>query len=231
MENRGDTVNTFIRKLYSVYVKMVIRLCALLNSVGLVVFYEPLPQLGIKVDKKRTERSVERWRMIRNEIPSEPLSVLDIGCNTGYYSVNLAEMGHFVTALDNSFFALIVFYAKEALKLNNLSSCSMRLDPDNVYSLPRYDCVLLLSVFHHWCLEYGQNKALSMLDAVYDRADRMLIFETGQTDSASSKYKNALPDMGKDPEKWMHEYFVRKGCAEVRTLGYVRKRHLVLVSK
>lgn len=217
--------------LYDTYNKLIIIVIKGINLFGLVSFYEPVPQLKIRVGKKKTMRAVERWNMIEREIPLKPMSVLDIGCNVGYYSINLAEKGHFVTALDNRFFASIVYYEKEALKLKQLSSFCMKLSPANIDALPKYDCVFLLSVFHHWCREYGSEAAMKMLDVIYTKTNRMLFFETGQTDSASEKYRKALPNMGDDPEKWMHQYFSGKGCTNVKTLGNVRDRYLILVNK
>ena len=53
-----------------------------------------------------------------------------------------------------------------------------------------------------------------MLDIIYRKTEKILIFETGET---GEKYK--LPDMGDSVEKWMHNLFKGKGCKKVETIS------------
>lgn len=220
-----------LKSIYKIHIFVVLKMFFLLNRLGIITFYQPLPQLCIKTNAARTEKTFIRWEAIKWELPTEPMSVLDIGCNAGFYSINLAKFGHFVTGIDNHVWSLFVFYAKEALKIPNLALSDLFLTPENIKTLPNYDCILLLSVFHHWCVAYGTDAALKMLDDVYKRTNKILFFETAQTDTASEKYRAVLPYMGDSPELWLHNYFKQKRCHDVKTVSYIRGRYLVAVFK
>ena len=204
------------------------RLC---KQEGFITFYQPLTQLGFNIDQARTKRTLKRWDGIKNSISREPMSVLDIGCNIGFYSIKLAELGHFVTGIDTRIYTLFAFYAQQALGIKKLSFHDLVLTPKNIKILPSYDCILLLSVFHHWCVSFGKEQAIQMLDIVYKRTKKILFFETAQPDSASDKYRDVLPEMGRKPEEWLRKFFKRKGCHEVKTISYIRGRYLLAVIK
>ncbi|MFX0195102.1 MAG: class I SAM-dependent methyltransferase [Candidatus Hodarchaeota archaeon] len=220
-----------LKLIYTLQISIVLRVFVWLNRLGIVTFYQPLPRLGVKTDAARTARAVRRWEAIKQDLNSGPMSVLDIGCNVGFYSIKLAELGHFVTGIDNHLFYTFAFCAKEALGIPNLTFSNLLLTPKNIKTLPNYDCTLLLSVFHHWCVSYGTDDALQMLDDVYKKTNRVLFFETAQEDTASEKYRAVLPDMGEAPEIWLHGYFRQRGCRDVRTICYIRGRYLIAVYK
>jgi SAM-dependent methyltransferase len=218
-------------KVYKLTSRLVIHTVSLCNRLSIWTPYQPLPEVGITVDRSSTERTLDRWAKIEPTVPPGPLSVLEIGCNVGFFSVKMAQRGCFVTSLDNTFYSTLLFHIKTTLDLQNLATTDMFLTPSNVHTLPRYDCTFLLSVFHHWCVAYRSDAALAMLDTLYERTNRILYFETGQPDTASERYRSRLPEMVPTPLAWMESYFKERGAVEVRELGFFRGRHLVAVFK
>ena len=86
---------------------------------------------------------------------------------------------------------IISTVVKDQLKLQNLTLSNCHLDPENIKLLPQFDCVLLLAVFHHWCKAYGQEKALEMLDVIYQKTSQVLFFETGENERSETEIKKS----------------------------------------
>jgi tRNA (mo5U34)-methyltransferase len=116
-----------------------------------------------------------KWRQLAGEIPPDlhGARVLDIGCNAGYYSFELARRGAHVLAIDSD-----EHYLRQA------RWAAQWLDPDDrvrfrqmtVYELasePRtFDLVLFLGVLYH--LRHPQLA----LDLVAGRVAGTLVFQT-----------------------------------------------------
>lgn len=222
-----------LKAIYRFYLFTTLKILALFNRLGWTSFYQPIPQVGINIakNKENTQRVLNRWKAIESALPENgAMSVLDLGCSVGYYSINMAQKGHFVTAVEaRRFDSKLTNLAKEYLGLNNLALSNLFITPENVNTLPEGDCTFLLAVFHHWCEHYGSEKALAMLDTVYKKSHKVLFFETGQP---SSRYREFLPDMGDSVENWLHELFKSKGCSSVKTISHPESsRYLIAVYK
>jgi tRNA (mo5U34)-methyltransferase len=98
-----------------------------------------------------------KWRKLAPFLPDDlrGSTVLDIGCNAGFYSLELAKRGATVTALDSS-----EHYLNQARWAAYVCGLSERIDFQRrqVYSLARtertWDIVLFLGVLYH--LRYPQ---------------------------------------------------------------------------
>ncbi|AWK88340.1 TIGR04290 family methyltransferase [Azospirillum thermophilum] len=116
-----------------------------------------------------------KWRQFRDRIP-EDLSgwtALDIGCNAGFYSLELAKRGARVTAIDmNSMYLDQARWAAGQFGLED----RIRFRQCQVYDLARwterFDLVLFMGVFYH--LRYP----LLGLDLVAEKVGRMLVFQS-----------------------------------------------------
>jgi len=220
------------RGLYMLFISALLQGFKIMRYFGLLKFYHTIPQLHITTHPAKASVTFRRWEAMRACLPDRKMSVLDIGCNSGFFSIHLAERGNFVTAVDNHIYALFVFLAKERLRLGNIAPCNYLLTPDNIATMPCYDCILLLAVFHHWCDHYGSEQALDMLAATYSKAGAILFFETGQPDSSDTekirRYQKHMPDMGNDAEAWMHGYFKKLGCRKVETISRAENNRCLL---
>lgn len=93
-----------------------------------------------------------KWRQIAPSIPAslEGRTALDVGCNAGFYSFELARRGAAVTAVDidphylaQAEWAAREFGLEDRIELRQLSVYDLGHHPD------RYDIVLFLGVLYH----------------------------------------------------------------------------------
>jgi tRNA (mo5U34)-methyltransferase len=116
-----------------------------------------------------------KWRALAPHLPErlDGWSVLDIGCNAGFYSFELAKRGARVTGIDVE--ELYLTQARWAAQRLGLAD-RVTFRKQQVYSLARsrekWDLVMFMGVFYH--LRYP----LLALDAVGRRVGRMMVFQT-----------------------------------------------------
>ena len=116
-----------------------------------------------------------KWQNVRWGIPGNLMGwkVLDIGCNAGFYSIELAKRGAIVVAID-----LDEHYLKQARWVAEEFGLSDRITFKRmqVYDLARYDdefdLVLFMGVFYH--LRYP----MLAFDIVAQKTAKILIFQS-----------------------------------------------------
>lgn len=116
-----------------------------------------------------------KWALIEPHLPSDLSGwrALDIGCNAGYYSFELARRGADVVAIDSD-----PHYLRQARWASRMLGLAerVRFGRRTVYRLARieqrFDLVLFLGVFYH--LRYPQLA----LEAVARRVRRLLVFQS-----------------------------------------------------
>jgi tRNA (mo5U34)-methyltransferase len=116
-----------------------------------------------------------KWRQMAAHLPADLTgwTALDLGCNAGYYAIELARRGARVVALDKDpHFLAQAAWVVEQFALGD----RIEIRRGQVYDLARwterFDLVLFLGVFYH--LRYP----LLGLDLVAERAKRLLLFQT-----------------------------------------------------
>lgn len=116
-----------------------------------------------------------KWEQIKSDIP-EDLSgktVLDIGCNAGFYSLKLAQRGAQITAID-----LDTNYLEQAKWVVDRFGLGdkISLKQQQVYDLAhddiQYDIIWFMGVFYH--LRYP----LLALDIISRKTRELLVFQT-----------------------------------------------------
>lgn len=116
-----------------------------------------------------------KWRELGPALPAalDDWNVLDIGCNAGYYSFELARRGARVLAIDSD-----PHYLRQAQWAAHVYGLAPRITfrQMQVYELvqleERFDLVLFMGVFYH--LRYP----LLALDIVAQKVDRLMVFQT-----------------------------------------------------
>lgn len=116
-----------------------------------------------------------KWEKIKSHIPEDLTGwkVLDIGCNAGFYSIQLAQRGAEVDAMD-----IDPRYLKQAAWVAGQFGLEDKITfkKASVYDLGRwnttYDLVWFMGVFYH--LRYP----LLALDAVERCVKRLMVFQT-----------------------------------------------------
>ena len=146
-------------------------------------------------EQKRKEGSYKRWEAISRYLPKEPQTILDIGCNTGFFSLSAAALNHRVVGLDTDKNCI-----QEALEkvtpdiggrvvfvhIDNLLS-ELEAIPDDAY-----DYVFYMSVHHHVIEDYGIEASHKILSEI-SRISRNMFFDMGQSDEKDSEWLTWLP--------------------------------------
>jgi tRNA (mo5U34)-methyltransferase len=116
-----------------------------------------------------------KWRRLAPHLPTDLTGwrVLDIGCNAGYYSVELARRGAQVTGIDIDprYLAQARWVAHQLALEERVEFRRMQVY-DLAHSDESYDLVLFMGVFYH--LRYP----LLGLDIVCQKVRRLLVFQT-----------------------------------------------------
>ena len=216
--------------LYKFLIVCVLKAVRLAEFVNLVEFYQPLPDVGLG-RRAESPRNRERLEAIVNHLPDGKLSGLDIGCNVGFYTFEMAKLGHFMLAFEpQKPTYMIAQFAKEKMEAKNATFSNMRLTPNNIDLIPRTDFTILMAVFHHWCRIHGPEKALAMLRTVLAKTEKVLFFETGRTDQVSNSGFEAQPHLGENVEGWLPAFALESGCQRVETI-YSGGRRLYAIYK
>jgi hypothetical protein len=172
--------------------------------------YHELPWVGVR-GGRRAESTKTRWQRIAPLVEAHGArSVVDIGSSAGWFGFKLAERGVPTIAVERSPRGLrLGLYTRKKSGLDEVSFLTMEVSPSTVDLLPAADCVLLLSVWHHFVREWGFEEATEMLAGIWDRTGRLLFFETGEDEMPASWQ---LPAMLPDARSWLTE-FLATVCA------------------
>lgn len=116
-----------------------------------------------------------KWRQLAGALPEDlsGWSALDIGCNAGFYSFELARRGAEVVGIDmDAHYLRQAHWACDKMGLTD----QITFRQMQVYELSRaarsWDLVLFMGVFYH--LRYP----LLALDIVAERTERLLVFQS-----------------------------------------------------
>lgn len=116
-----------------------------------------------------------KWRELAPHLPADLTgwTALDIGCNSGFYSFELARRGARVTGIDvEPLFLRQAEWAAREFGLADRVSFRQAQVYDLAHSAEQYDLVLFMGVFYH--LRYP----MLGLDIVAERVRRLMVFQT-----------------------------------------------------
>jgi tRNA (mo5U34)-methyltransferase len=116
-----------------------------------------------------------KWAQIAPSVPENLAGwrALDIGCNAGYYTFELARRGAQVTGIDlDPHFLRQARWAADQFGLGERVEFRQAQVYDLAHLPDRYDLVLFLGVFYH--LRYP----LLGLDIVAEKVKRLMVFQT-----------------------------------------------------
>lgn len=181
--------------------------------------YQPVYGYSNDKNEKLTRECSDRWDIFSKHMPKEKGSVLDIGCNIGFFSFSSAALGHFATGIESDHFNITSCNAiKSATESKNCFFSKHLIDPDFVKTMPAYDTVINLSVFHHWVKAYGAEAAQNMMRDLSKKCS-CLIFETGQPDEKGTKWADKMGFMGDNPKDWIETFLKDIGFKSVEMVG------------
>lgn len=116
-----------------------------------------------------------KWRRLAPHLPSDLTGwrVLDIGCNAGFYSIELARRGGTVVGIDvDPHYLRQAQWAVEQFGVGDRVELRRMQVYDLAHESERFDLVLFMGVFYH--LRYP----LLGLDIVSEKVDRLLVFQS-----------------------------------------------------
>jgi SAM-dependent methyltransferase len=182
------------------------------------VGYQPLPWVGIPAGSRATG-TVSRWAAIERELDGRELrTAMDLGANTGFFTIKLAERGLATVAVEGLPVAYrTALYAFERAGVRNTALLAVVLEPETLDLLPEADVTLFLSLWHHFVRAHGLETATEMLARIWEHTRSVMFFDTGENEMPP---EFGLPRMEPDAETWLSE-FLRSVCpgANVRSLG------------
>lgn len=147
-------------------------------------------------------------------------SVLDVGCNQGYFTFRFAEKGGICIGIDNDRAELMAARARAKVhKVRNVAFLEMTLDKECTQGLPVSDVVVCLSIFHHWVRHYGQDGAEEMLGMIAAKAGKALVFDSGQPEETSTSWAQALSFMQPSGPEWIAKHLESLGFSQVKEVG------------
>ena len=147
-------------------------------------------------------------------------SVLDIGCNEGYFTFKMAERGGVCIGIDWG--ADQINNAKDLAKHHNVPNAlfaRMDINEQTISGLPGVDLVICMSIFHHWARKDGEAAARSILQKLCAKATCYLVFETGQPDEKKADWADRVSFMGGDHEEYVKSMLQEFGFKSVTSLG------------
>ncbi|HEU4643006.1 MAG TPA: TIGR04290 family methyltransferase [Gemmatimonadaceae bacterium] len=144
-----------------------------------------------------------KWRQLAPHLPEDlrGWTALDIGCNAGFYSFELARRGARVTGIDvEPLFLAQARWAAREYALEEAVTFEQMQIYDLAHRPERYDLVLFMGVFYH--LRYP----LLALDIVTGTVDRLMVFQT-----LTMPGEDVFDGAGQDREIWDREAFGTPG--------------------
>lgn len=166
--------------------------------------YQPLPWLGLN-NAARAAGVVTRWDRVSAHLQTLPVeSSVDIGCNAGYFPIQMGLRGVTSLGIENNprFFRLFQ-YAIARLNLQNVAAVFGTVNPATTFFVPPADAVFFLAVWHHVVRVEGRQAADRLLEDIWKRTNVVLFFETGEGEMPPD-YR--LPDMGSDPTGFIGDH-------------------------
>jgi tRNA (mo5U34)-methyltransferase len=141
-----------------------------------------------------------KWAQIAPHVPQDlsGWTVLDIGCNAGFYSFQLAQRGAMVTAIDvDPHYLDQARWAAVQLQLQDRVAFRQMQIYDLIREPQRYDLVWFMGVLYHL------RHPLLALDIIRRKVRRMMIMQTLTT--PGDEVKHAPADLGIDERQRLHE--------------------------
>lgn len=194
--------------------------------------YQPI--FKYKDAKRRQLSTFQRWEAIESAIQNisksnEKMAALDIGCNMGFFTFNLAQKGFFCLGVDGE--SELCQFNNEVELLNKGKQASgdgvavftqFILDKTSIDSLPSFDVILFLGVWHHITKTHTLVESQEILSKLYNKCNKIMIFESGY--GPIERYQvEAKSKMEKD--EWMYQC-LKECCpgSEINILGEFESR-------
>lgn len=133
----------------------------------------PTYQSTVRVDNE------ERVNIISEHIPDEASNLLDIGCADGVLTEEFSNQELFCIGIEQNELRYDQACKREQIT-NSVRFLRFELTPQNIHTLPSFDVVLLLTVYHHWGRHFGWDAAENMLREVVAKTNTLFFEPPGR---------------------------------------------------
>lgn len=147
-----------------------------------------------------------KWRLIAPHVPQslDGWTVLDIGCNAGFYAIELARRGARVVGLEpDTFYLRQAHWAVETLELTDRIELRQQTVYELARSRERFDMIVFMGVFYHL------RHPLLALEMAAARLARLMIFQTltmpGEEEFADTLDRGAYRESNIEDRDVLHE--------------------------
>ena len=120
--------------------------------------------------------------MIKHELNGPHGSLLDIGCNEGYFTRFSSEEGWFSIGVDIDKKA-IQFARQKSVLMPNVAFINQEINKSFIETLPVFDVILLLSTFQEIYVLLGKDHATKVLGGLLNRCRIKMIMEPASTNA------------------------------------------------
>lgn len=164
--------------------------------------------------------SDDRVSLVGENLPQLPGSYLDIGSQLGYFVFKMAEKGFLSCGVEMN--PVSFTYATSLAALNdvkNVSFLNLVLDTDTVASLPEYDVISILSVYHHMVYFLGKEPADQAIKILISKCRKTFFFETGEYEEKGFYWTEGLSFMGDNSSISIKIFLEEFGFSSVKKIG------------
>jgi hypothetical protein len=164
--------------------------------------------------------SDDRVKVIQDNMPEIPGSYLDVGSQLGYFVFKMSEKGFLSYGIEAN--PVSCLYASNVANLNgikNTSFLNLALDIDSVDSLPEFDVISILSVYHHMVYFFGKNEADKVLGKLIGKCRKRFFFETGEYEEKGFYWTDGLSFMGQDSSRGIINFLGGFGFSKITKVG------------
>jgi hypothetical protein len=180
--------------------------------------YQPNP--FDKSSNVKSRNTFDRYNAVFDNLPDAPKTLLDLGCNRGFFVLNASRSGIFSLGIDHDKFELL--YAKSISEIHNASNALFmhsEINQNLINNLPRFEMIVCTSIFHHWVRIYGKESSFQMMQGIADKTIKYLVFETGQNNETETRFYKYLEFMGDSYENWVTSFLLGLGFNKVKKIG------------
>lgn len=164
--------------------------------------------------------SDDRLQSIIKNLPESPGAYLDVGSQLGYFVLKISEEGFLSTGVEVN--PVSYSYASSLMRLNDIKNASFlnfSLDIDTVSSLPDYDVISILSVYHHMVYFMGKDDADTALRILISKCKKTFFFETGEFEEKGFYWTEGLSFMGPNSSDGLMSFLKDFGFSSVEVIG------------
>ena len=184
--------------------------------------YHPIPLPGFD-DLQPKRKCDDRVKMILDDMDNESATVLDVGCQIGYFSFMLAEKGYTVSSFDmlKKNIDICLLINKLRHKKPSPDFFIAKLTLESIEQLTKVDYVICLAVFHHIIYYEGFDIAKKLMCRLRKKISKKMYFEIGQSNEPVEPWASSLPDMGEKPIIWISDFLREAGFEHIKLLGMI----------